>query len=382
MSQGTISANLVRLRKVHGLSQEKLAANAGLSRAGYRKIEKGQVIPQANSLRALATALEVPIRELVSPAPQLTSVRFRALKRLRRRDQVLYEVGRWLQDLNELEALLKDRKQNSLLELRRKIEGARGDMPKVAEIVRGAFKLSKKEPVHDICGLLESKGIKIWSVEVASDAFFGLSVGQDDGGPAIVINTWDRLSVEWWIYSAAHELAHLLLHLDDYVVREMLEEDVEEKEKEANEFASHFLMPESAFRSEWDNTRGMSFLDRVMKVKRMFRVSWRTVVYRVAETAQADHRQLLWQRFAQEFKRRYGRSISKHDEPDPLSIYSYHDTSGGEPAAMDRLDFRGDRLPRLVRQAVEAEQITLGRAAEILAIPLEEMRDLAASWVI
>jgi len=45
------------------------------------------------------------------------------------------------------------------------------------------------------------------------------------------------------------------------------------------------------------------------------------------------------------------------------------------------VDFPGDRLSRLVRRAGEREQISLGRAAEILRCSLQEMRDLAASWV-
>lgn len=382
MGEETIAANLVRLRKVKGLTQEQLAEAAGLSRAGYRKIEKARTKAHADSLRSLALALDVPVRELVTPAPRLKKVRFRALKRLKRRDQVLYEVGRWLKDLNSLQEVLGDREKNRLPSLRRKLgQLPPGDIKAAAELVRKDFGLKPKAPVHDICGLLEARGIKIWSVPVESKAFFGLSIGENDGGPAIVVNTWNRLPVELWIFSAVHELAHLLFHLEDFDVDEELETAVEDKEKQANEFASHFLMPEDAFLSEWEDTGGMAFLDRVMKIKRVFRVSWRTVVYRVAEHYPEDERSLIWRSFSIAFKRRYKRALSKHDEPDPLSIYSYRDTTGGEPAAMDRIDFHGDRLPRLVRQAIEGGQITLGRGAEILDISLEEMRDLADSWL-
>lgn len=46
-----------------------------------------------------------------------------------------------------------------------------------------------------------------------SDDFFGLSIGPADGGPAVVVNVWDGISVERWIFTAAHELGHLVLHL-------------------------------------------------------------------------------------------------------------------------------------------------------------------------
>src|SRR4029079_8029249 len=98
----------------------------------------------------------------------------------------------------------------------------------------------------------------------------------------IAVNTWDRISVERWIFTGAHELGHLVLHLGDYEVDRKEEEA--RQEREANLFASHFLMPPEVFRKEWSETYGMSFVARVFKVKRMFRVSYRTVLFRLAET--------------------------------------------------------------------------------------------------
>jgi len=49
---------------------------------------------------------------------------------------------------------------------------------------------------------------------------------------------------------------------------------------------------------------------------------------------------------------------------------------------MQKHDFQGDRLYRLVREAVEAEILSLSRAAEILQLPLAQMRELSMSWVV
>ncbi len=57
---------------------------------------------------------------------------------------------------------------------------------------------------------------KLLLLETTQDSFFGLSVGERDGGAAVVVNTWDRISVERWIFAAAHELGHLLLHPAEY----------------------------------------------------------------------------------------------------------------------------------------------------------------------
>ncbi|HEX4961702.1 MAG TPA: ImmA/IrrE family metallo-endopeptidase, partial [Thermoanaerobaculia bacterium] len=242
--------------------------------------------------------------------------------------------------------------------------------------------LKPSEPVRDVCGLLEANGIKVLPLRIASDAFFGLSVAAEDGGPAVVVNTWDRISVERWIFTAAHELGHLVLHLDDYSLENKEEE--ERHEKEANLFAAHFLMPQSVFEKEWEETYGLAFVDRVLKVKRMFRVSYRTVLYRLGETGRFGTG--VWRSFQAEYQRRHGRTLLKDDEPEALAADAFRATfpessRAGEPEDLSPADFMEDRLLRLVRRAVESEAITLARGAEILALSLQDMRQLSASWV-
>jgi Zn-dependent peptidase ImmA (M78 family) len=220
---------------------------------------------------------------------------------------------------------------------------------------------------------------------VANDAFMGLSVAEDGGGPAIIVNTWDRLPVETWIFSAAHELGHLLMHLSAYDSAEEKEDRVQEQE--ADQFASYFLMPEAIFCKEWDETAGLALVDRVLKVKRVFRVSWRTVLYRIAQWQPQNQRSLVWQRFNEAYRQRKNRSLLKHDEPYGITqeIYQYPMAArpvSVEPAPMERHDFQMDRLSRLVRKAIERELISLSRGAEILHLPLAQMRDLSASWIV
>jgi len=212
----------------------------------------------------------------------------------------------------------------------------------------------------------------------------GLSAAQEDGGPAIIVNTWERLPVETWIFSAAHELGHLLLHLSAYDAAE--EQEDREQEQQADQFASHFLMPEVIFRKEWDDTAGLPLVDRVLKVKRVFRMSWRTVLYRIAQWQPQDRRSLVWQRFNEEYRLRKGRSLLKHDEPYGITREIYQDPmavrpAGVEPAPMEQHDFQMDRLSRLVRKAIGNEVISLSRGAEILRLSLKQMRELSASWI-
>ena len=385
MDTKIIATNLARIRKNVRKTQEQVAEEAGLSRAAYRAIEKGRSAPRVESLRAIAAAVECSVRELVTPSLRLEHVRFRSLKRLKRRDQVLVDVARWLADFNELESLLGEVRAPSLAALTERVCASRGDgIEAVAAAAREQFGLGPREPVHDVCGLLESQGVKVHQVQVASDAFLGLSVAAADGGPAVVVNTWERLAVEHWIYSAVHELGHLLLHLSSYDVE--VEEEDEDQEREAEVFASHFLMPRAVFEREWSDAAGLPLLDRVLKVKRVFRVSWRAVVYRASESLPREERGPLWRLMNVAYKRRHGRPLLKLTEPDGVDESAFREEwavarAGAEPARLNTHDFQGDRLALLVRRAIEREAISLARGAEILDLSVEEMRDRAASWV-
>jgi Zn-dependent peptidase ImmA (M78 family) len=325
----------------------------------------------------------VGVQDLVTPSVELRQVRFRSFRRLNTREQILIDVGRRLRDFNDLEGLLGDHIEYALRSFLRNLgKDGEADPIEVAARVRERFGLAADEPVRDLCGLLESRGIKVLPLRIASDAFFGLSVAESDGGPAVAVNTWDRISVERWIFTAAHELGHLVLHLEDYQVG--CKEEEAKQEKEANLFASHLLMPPEVFQKEWGETYGMPFVDRVFKVKRMFRVSYRTVLYRLSE-AEAFSPE-IWQRFQGEYKRRFGRTLLKDDEPAALAADAFRasfpeSSRAGEPEDLSPADFMEDRLLRLVRRAVETEAITLSRGAEVLGLSISGMRQLSASWV-
>ena len=371
-----IAANVARLRLDRGLTQEEMAGKAGLSRLALGRIERGAAVPRASTLNALAKALAVPVGELVTPVRPLTSVRFRAKVRVRSREQILAEVSKWLEAYAWLEEELGTQRTFAFA------AGEPGETKRnpsaTAQNARRAIELPADSAVRDICGLLERGGVKLLLLETKRDSFFGLSVGQADGGPAVVVNTWDRISVERWIFTAAHELGHLLLHPHEYQ-REATTLP-EEAEREADEFASEFLMPEAAFATEWEATRGHSLLSRVLKVKRIFRVSYKTVLYRLVQTGREAPK--VWQAFQSQHRAYFGKTLRKADEPRALQQGEFAWSWGrsGEPAGLLRHDFMDDRLHRLVRQALERKRISLGRAAEILGLEREAMRKRAAEW--
>ncbi len=387
MDPSSLSVNLRRLRTARKLSQSELAERAGLSREGYRRIEDGLVEPRVDSLMQIASILEIRVEELLVPVRPLKAVRFRALKRMTSREDLLASVSRWLDNYSELEELLGSHVAFKLKDLANKPRRSRrkADLSTLAAEARQQLGLAPNAMIRDLCGLLEHAGIKIFTPEVASEGFFGLSVGDADGGPAIVVNCWERISVERWIFTAAHELGHLLLHLSAYDVE--LAEEEPQQEDEANLFASHFLMPDELFRKEWEDARGLDLVQRVFKIKRIFRVSWKTVVYRIAE--QSPDPGKVWKQFHSSYKRTTGKSLRGIDEPEGLTPDAFLAPAHSAPVARvadepERLlpsDFVEDRLLGLVRMAVDQNAISLGRAAEILDTDLKSMRRLATSWM-
>ena len=376
MAESCIGANIARLRLDQGLTQTALAEQAGLSRVAVGKIERGVVVPRARTLDDLARVLRAPLGELVTPVRPLRSVRFRAHARLHGREQILAEVSKWLDGYTMLEEGLEKR-------LPFRFEPAQGSGKgrgpgAAARAARSKAGLAKDAPVADICRLLEDNGVKLLLLNKKRDSFFGLSVGREDGGPAVVVNTWSRISVERWIFTAAHELGHLLLHAEQY--------DPEATdlpaaaEKEADAFAGEFLMPEDAFGRMWDATRGHAFLARVLRVKRFFGVSYQTVLYRLVSTGRETTD--VWARFQAQHRRRFGRTLRKTDEPQALpdSEFAWNWRRVEEPAGLSSHDFTGDRLSGLVRQALEGGLISMSRAAEILGMPLEETRAWVQEW--
>lgn len=372
-----IGANLQRLRGMRGLTQDAAAEAAGLSRAAYRNLEAGRSEPRASTLVALAKALGVSPADLLLPAPAPPRARFRSKLRLKDRPRILHDVGRELYDYGSLEHLVDEVRPYLFAHFQ--VPQGEGRARKAAERVRARLELAD-EPIFDISGLLEDKiGIKVLWLEIASEGFFGLSVAQDGSGPAIVVNCWDRISVERQIFTAAHELGHLLLHRDEFDPDETVEDA--EVEREADTFAAYLLMPERRFTNEWQAVLGLRLFDAVMKIKRIFRVSYRTVLHRLDELGIKD----VWPRFMAQAKVRLGRSLSRTDEPDPLAPAARGTAApeplrGREPYELAPSDFDPDRRMRLVRRALDERRISLSRAAEILGLDLRRMRDLNQSW--
>ena len=358
MNLQTLAENVRRLRVSKRMSQKDLSESTGISLPAIKNLEGFKTEPRMNTLQAIAKSLEVRFEELFLPVRPMRAVRFRSGKKMQNRENVLARVSKWLDDFNYLEEALNKKAPFKLKEMRPQC--SRNQIEKAADLCREKLGLKADEPIHDLCGLLEKAGIKVYQLPLASDGFFGLSIGEEDGGPAIVVNVWDRISVERRIFSAAHELGHLMLHLDAFDVGQSEEDKNEERESDL--FAGHFLMPNEGFRKEWNDALGHHWIDRIIKVKRIFSVSYKVVLHRLIELGAGNDS--IWRDFQQDFQKRFRRGLSFKEEP----------------FGMKSIDFSEDRYSRLAREAVEEEKISSSRGAAMLGIGIGEMRDLMQNW--
>ena len=229
------------------------------------------------------------------------------------------------------------------------------------------------EPIHDIVQLVTDAGIKLRLAPFGFKKTFGLSLGKEDGGPAIVVNTQEGISVERQIFTIAHELGHLILHLDSFGTNEDIE--VEKQEDEANLFAGQLLLPDDALVKDWVATRGMFWVDAVLKLKKKYRVSYMTVLTRLRQTVIESPENLIIQfRFA--YKQRYGHDLKDFYEPNAIE----GPVARKEEDGLSPSDLAGDRFSCLVIEAYEKGVISLGRGAEMLGCSIDEIRALLKGW--
>lgn len=357
-----LAINLMRLRKLNGLTQQAVADAAGISRVAYRNLEKGEAEPRENTLQALAKALKSSVMDMLAPIPELKSLRFRANDKMSEQEQaqgrqVIVRSGNWLRDFNELESMANDQRPGKLKTFRK------GTNPETAaNKIRTEMSPHNCNCAPDICELLEKAGVKIFLFDFHMAELSGLSIGKEDGGPAIAVNTGKTMSVERQIFSIVHELGHLVLHQDSY--GKDSDEIPEEQEREADAFAAAFLMPQEFFANEWEENRGLHWVDAILKTKRHFKVSYQAVIHQLIDLKKLEDKG-AYRKFRADYKERYGKELHwRNDEPRPL----------------DRFDLVEDRFATLVRDALDKELITVSRAAEILDITIEEMRDRMKSW--
>lgn len=124
------------------------------------------------------------------------------------------------------------------------------------------------EPVSNMIHLLESKGVRVFSLAENSKTVNAFSLWRNES-PFVFLNTVK--TSESSRFDAAHELAHLVLHQDGSVTGRQAED-------QANAFASEFLMPAADMRAQ---RRNYYSIDQMIQLKKRWKVSLSALNFRL-----------------------------------------------------------------------------------------------------
>lgn len=263
-------SRLVLARKRLRMTLTDLEKASGISRRSLTAYENGHTAPTPQSIAELAQALGVAehfLTGLEVPEVRTDNLSFRAMSKLSavERDAAA--------SASRIAGLL-----NGYLEERFKLPPV--NLPtlphlepeEAAERVRADWKMGDG-PVPNMVHLLEANGVRVFSLAAdcrAVDAF--CTVDEKSGTPFVFLNM--TKSGERGRFDAAHELGHLVMHVAHRVPHGP------EAEKEAQEFASAFLMPRRSILQEQPFSPS---INGVLGLKQQWRVAAVAMTYRLHE---------------------------------------------------------------------------------------------------
>lgn len=260
---------VARMRR--GLTKSALAEAVDVTMRSISAYEKGEMEPSPETLAQIADVLGFHVSFFERAAierPPVSTASFRALASMTasRRNAAIaagalaVELNEWIEKRFELPTA--------------DIPSFRGITPEAAaEAVRVHWQLGEK-PIRNVVHLLEQHGVRVFSLAEECREVDAFSLWRG-GKPFVFLNT--QKSAERSRFDAAHELGHLALHRHGGPGSRG-----REAEREADEFASAFLMPRASVLAVAPRYPTLSM---IVSLKKQWSVSAAALVYRLRSVA-------------------------------------------------------------------------------------------------
>ena len=265
------SARLTVARELKGLTKTELAELVDKTPSALSQFETGRARPDPQTLRRIALALGLPItfftkRRSASLIP-LDACHFRSLRSATQRDRRrLLAVAMLLCELvSELEEYV-ELPSDQISALARTPKTTE-EIEELATHVRRAWGLGLG-PITNVVRLLEAKGAIVARIADGCEEVDAFSLWH--AARPLVFLVMEKHSPSRSRFDAAHELGHLVMHAD-------VAPASQEVEKQANRFASAFLMPREVFSHECPHRLVWGHME---ELKRRWKVSLGAVVRR------------------------------------------------------------------------------------------------------
>lgn len=254
-------------RKRRRLTARALAQRTGLAVDTISRLENGLNKPDELTITRLAEALDFPVGFFSGPEPQeinVGAVSFRSFSKMsaRERDAAIaagslgLQLNAWVEERFGLPPV-------NLIDL-----SYEADPEVAAHLVRRHWGLGEK-PIGNMLGLLETQGVRVFSLSESTASVNAFSFWHDNR-PFVFLNNFK--TAESSLFDVAHELGHLVMH------KHGGPKDARSVEREANVFASAFLMPANDVRAR---VLRPANLDVVLRAKARWRVSAMAMAHRL-----------------------------------------------------------------------------------------------------
>lgn len=332
-------SRLIIARQRRAMTLVDLAKEVGVTAQSLSNAENGRQRPSRSTIENIARALNFPVGFF--SAPELEELRdvqlsFRARSKtsnkaknaVRSAARIAVELERWIDE---------------------RFVTPRCDIPSIdahmspelaAEHVRARWGLDHLQSVPNFVHLLEAHGASVFSLPPEYRDVDAFSFWWREK-PFVLLST--QKTAERSRFDAAHELGHLVLHRNEDYNR-----DWRTAEREANQFASAFLMPRAGILRHFPRPAST---DRIIRHKRRWRVAAMALAYRLHELGELSE----WT---------YRQTVIE------LGRLGYR---LGEPIGIER---ESSQLLAKVFAVLRSDKMTLANVAKELLVDPDELRHL------
>lgn len=257
---------LTSARVAEGLTMKELAERSGISRQMISNYESGKTVPKGENLLKIISVLRYPIQFFSSNSNELivgaTFFRSQSAATKRKRSMQSERIKFSIATYKVFSKYINFPKVNLPEIVDKEIdEISSDDIQKKAEELRSVWGIDSTSPVKHLINKAEVNGVVIVESNMEDHTLDAVS-HLYQGRPFILLADNHESAVRRR-FNIAHELGHMILHncvedLDNYSSR-ILKNKIE---RQANLFASYFLMPDEAFRDSLLST-SMDFYIRL-----------------------------------------------------------------------------------------------------------------------
>ena len=279
-----VNPDIIRIaRESRGINQGELARIVSVTQGKISKMESGFLSVSEEMLDSLSSVLKYPkeffyFNDTVygHGISMIGDLYYRKRKNVS--EKVLSKISAKINIRRmHLTRLLRSIKIKNNLFYPFDLDEFNGNVEKVSTALRATWKLPSG-PIKNLVKTIEDAGGLIIDFDFDTTAIDAISQWLPDLPPLFFVNKnspMDRLR-----FSLAHELGHVVMH-------KICKADIEKMEREANDFASEFLMPKAEISRFLNNIT----LPQIANLKPYWKVSMAALLHRAYDLKKITKRQ-------------------------------------------------------------------------------------------